>query len=341
MLARLALQAPRLGFTAARLATSARPVARVAPIAASHWARTYAKSKGNPNRPPVNPNNSNAPKQPSPNESVPEGSSSPANASSAESETAAAKDSSKAAEANADEPHIPFDKLPDLTQGIPSTLDAEIEQKYGKTRDPSALQTVDDQGSGRGRGGREEYVSSSERNRKWWARFFLAAVGGGSVVGIAYLGRNWESEEEAKKHPEIPNGWSPILWYQRVKARFDESVSYYQEPAFEKLLPDPDPVYGRPYTLVLSLDDLLIHSEWTREHGWRVAKRPGVDYFIRYLHLYYELALFTTVPYAMAEGVLRKLDPHHFIQYPMFREATKFEDGEIVKVGPVTSTQMI
>jgi len=109
-------------------------------------------------------------------------------------------------------------------------------------------------------------------------------------------------------------------------------LTYYQEPAFEKLLPDPDPAFERPYTLCIGLEDMLVHSEWSREHGWRVAKRPGADFFLRYLSQYYELVLFTTIPFAIAEPLVRKLDPYHFITYPLFREATKYQNGEIVKV---------
>lgn len=112
-----------------------------------------------------------------------------------------------------------------------------------------------------------------------------------------------------------------------------EFMTYYHEPAFEKLLPDPDPMFERPYTLVISLEDMLVHSEWTRDHGWRLAKRPGADYFLHYLSQYYELVLFTTVPFAIAEPLVRKLDPYRFIVWPLFREATKYKDGEIVKVG--------
>lgn len=34
-----------------------------------------------------------------------------------------------------------------------------------------------------------------------------------------------------------------------------------------------------------------------RQHGWRTAKRPGVDYFIAYLSQFYEIVIFTTQPY--------------------------------------------
>lgn len=45
-----------------------------------------------------------------------------------------------------------------------------------------------------------------------------------------------------------------------------------------------------PYTLILDLEGLLVHAEWTREHGWRTAKRPGVDYFLLYLSQFYEVS---------------------------------------------------
>ena len=168
----------------------------------------------------------------------------------------------------------------------------------------------------------------------------FGAFGLSIIGGTMYLGRNWDSEGQ-EKHPDVPNGWGLGLWWNRVNARLGEMTSYYQEPAFEKLLPDPTPQFERPYTLCISLEDMLVHSEWSREHGWRVAKRPGADYFLRYLSQYYEIVLFTTVPFGIAEPVVRKLDPFHFITWPLFREATKFQDGEIVKVSMVVPYHLI
>ena len=42
-------------------------------------------------------------------------------------------------------------------------------------------------------------------------------------------------------------------------------------------------------TLVLDLDDTLIHSDWTRGRGWKTFKRPGAEDFIRNMAQYYEL----------------------------------------------------
>jgi import inner membrane translocase subunit TIM50 len=152
------------------------------------------------------------------------------------------------------------------------------------------------------------------------------------AIGSIYLGRNWDTPEEELAHPNAPSGWGLGLFWTRAKTRLADMLDYYNEPAFPKLLPDVDPAWERPYTLVLSLEDLLVHSEWSREHGWRMAKRPGMDYFIRYLSQYYEIVLFTSVPSMIADPVIRKLDPYRIIMWPLFREATRYKNGEYIKV---------
>ncbi|CAK7202880.1 mitochondrial inner membrane protein required for protein import [Sporothrix eucalyptigena] len=239
-----------------------------------------------------------------------------------------------------DTPKINLADLPDLTQGIPSTLAHETAGAMNKASlapYEEELAASGSGGSGGGPGDRQKgelpasaYVSSSEKRRNKVANYMFAGALGLGVLGTVYAGRNWD-EEDAARHSDVPNGWGLGLWWDRVTTRTKEVLTYYHEPAFEKLLPEPDPLYGRPYTLCISLEDMLIHSEWTREHGWRIAKRPGADYFLHYLSQYYELVLFTTLPFAIGEPMVRKLDPYRFIVYPLFREATKYKDGEIVK----------
>lgn len=315
---------------AARFARASRvgPVSRALPVAStisvSPWIRTYAKGRNKGNK---SQQNEQKPSSDPSDESQTVSEAQKAAESKSDSiEPEASKDAAKEAEEQ-----IPFDKLPDLTQGIPSTLADEMDKAQGRSKGDSSLQTVpqyERQGGGRD----SEYVSTTERNRRWWTRFLLGTSAGGVVFGALYWGRNWDDEAEAQRHPDIPNGLTPGLWWQRVRARLGESVSYYQDPAFDKLLPDPHPSFERPYTLVISLEDLLVHSEWSRQHGWRLAKRPGMDYFIRYLGQYYELVVWSSTSFGLAEGIVRKLDPFRFIMWPLFREATKFEDGEIVKV---------
>lgn len=229
--------------------------------------------------------------------------------------------------------------LPDLTQGIPSTLDFELANRKSKNSPLNLTEAADPEeapsGGGKGRGElpASAYVSSSERKRNQMANYMYLAFFISAITGTVYLGRNWETEEEEKLHAETaPSGWSLTGMWNRVRARTGDQLGHYTEPAFTKLLPDPTPMFERPYTLVLSMEDLLIHSEWSREHGWRLAKRPGVDYFLRYLSQYYELVIFTTQPSTLAEPVIRKFDPYHIVTWPLFREATLYENGEYIKV---------
>ncbi|KAK3309321.1 HAD-like domain-containing protein [Chaetomium strumarium] len=332
-----------LSRAAARQAAGLRRAATLAPPSALRprslpaiWTRGMAKDNNKSQQPRFSR---------SPNPSAQKPSQAPATGSSAAStpvpeppkEPAVQRSAEPSAPQEVQEPVPDLSKLPDLTQGIPSTLEYET---TGAT-DRAALAAIEEgeaATSGSGGGGRRPkgelpasaYVSSSERRRQKWAMWALAGAGASAVVGVAYLGRDWD-EDELKKNPDIPNGWGIGLWWKRAIVRMGSTVTYYQEPAFEKLLPDPDPSFERPYTLCISLEDMLVHSEWSREHGWRVAKRPGVDYFLHYLSQYYEIVLFTTVPFATGEPLVRKLDPYHFIMWPLFREATKYKDGEIVK----------
>lgn len=271
-------------------------------------------------------------------------------------------DGPKSAEANitpesqqkeaSEQPEQPKIELPDLRQGLPSTFSEEF-LKQAETQPAETQRPTEDKahhelditeehtrtagGTGRGRGGSGEddlpksaYETSIDKRRNRFASYMYIFFAAAGLIGAVYLGRNWETEEEERAHPDTPSGWDLKLFWNRIKARTSTSLGYYTEPTFPKLLPviDPPP----PYTLVISLEDLMIHSDWTRQHGWRTAKRPGLDYFLRYLSQYYEIVLFTTMPMASADQILRKLDPYHFIMWPLFREATRYEHGEYIKV---------
>ncbi|KAF1990521.1 NIF-domain-containing protein, partial [Aulographum hederae CBS 113979] len=246
----------------------------------------------------------------------------------------------------------PLEPLPDLRFGIPSTFAAEFGKQETQPQsdakptpeslrdDQHGINITEDQnaeqptpgGSG-GRGGGElpksAYETSTDRRRNQFANYMYAASALFGTVGVIYLGRNWETAEEEKSHIDAPSGFDFKQFYNRAKARISEMGGYYTEPTFPKLLPDVDP--APPYTLVLSMEDLMIHSEWTRKDGWRMAKRPGLDYFLRYLSQYYELVIFTSLPSTQADPVIRKLDPFRIIMWPLFREATRYERGEYVK----------
>jgi len=223
--------------------------------------------------------------------------------------------------------------LPDLTKGIPSTWEFEAAQRRKASSSPLNL-TEAQGGGGKGQLPDSAYVSSAERNRNKRFSYMYLFFGFAGASGTLFLGRNWETPELESEHPDVPNGMTPGLMWSRAKARYNDLFDYYQKPTFQKLLPDVDPSFARDYTLVLSLEDLLIKAEWSREHGWRIAKRPGVDYFLRYLSLYYEIVIFTSQPWMIADPVIKKLDPFRIATWQLFREATLYkpEENTYVKV---------
>lgn len=239
------------------------------------------------------------------------------------------------------QPQEPQKPLPDLRFGIPSTFAAEQEAEANAKRDPNdpnARETDGPEPSFGGAGGRElpksAYETSTDRRRNRVANWGYLATLLFGTVGAAFMGRPWEDEAEEKAHPDIPNDWTPSLMYARAAARINGQKAYYTEPTFQKLLPDKDKIPGGApeLTLVLSLEDLLLHSEWSTKHGYRLAKRPGLDYFLRYLSSQYELVIFTSVKSMDADPIIRKLDPFRLVMWPLFREATRFENGEYIKV---------
>ncbi|KAH7334979.1 HAD-like protein [Rhizoctonia solani] len=168
-------------------------------------------------------------------------------------------------------------------------------------------------------------MSSIEKKRQALARWTIALGLGGVIAGVVYMGREWESEDEKKAED--------LSLFGRSKARITDTFNYFNKPAWSELLPPPlPPPHQRPYTLVISLDDLLVTSTWDRQHGWRTAKRPGVDYFLGYLSQFYEIVLFTTQAAYTAIPVVEKLDPFGaFIMYKLFREATRTTKDGLVK----------
>lgn len=204
------------------------------------------------------------------------------------------------------------------TQTVPPKLQGNVDLlQMLEDADESPKPTPD---SSRG-----EYKSTADRKRERMANIFLGLFVASAIGGVLYLGVE-TPESEAK-------GYSPGAWWQRVRERFTGQVSYYTEPAFAKLLPDPLPEpYQRRYTLVLDLDDLLITSTWSREHGWRTAKRPGLDYFLSYLSQYYEIVVFTNQYAGTALPIVQKLDPYRSsVSASLFRESARYEDGKFVK----------
>ncbi|GBE80843.1 Mitochondrial import inner membrane translocase subunit TIM50 [Sparassis crispa] len=177
----------------------------------------------------------------------------------------------------------------------------------------------------------KDSLSSIERRRRFMARgaMLVAVIGAG--VETWYMGRDWEADELKAKKLRIED--APSTRWGRTKERFTSMFDFFTEPLWPELLPPPLPgQMQKPYTLLVSVDDLLVTSTWDRQHGWRTAKRPGVDYFLAYLSQFYEIVIFTTQYHYTATPIIEKLDPYQFyISYRLFRDATRSINGQPIK----------
>jgi len=117
-----------------------------------------------------------------------------------------------------------------------------------------------------------------------------------------------------------------------------ESVAIgFKKPANEKLLPDwgmmPNVPQNMepPHTLVLDLENTLVNSTWDRKHGWRFAKRPGVDKFLSEMAQYYEIVLYSPSVDGVADPVVTLLDPKGCIMHRLYRESCYYQNGVYMK----------
>lgn len=191
----------------------------------------------------------------------------------------------------------------------------------------------EDHGSSSSNKKRRKRQTSTDVKRERYANwFYIFSLSGLAGCGI-YMGRDWEANDPEELKKGISNGYTPNLFVQRFKARFNSMFTYFQEPPFPDLLPPPPPApYQRPLTLVITLEDFLVHSEWTQKNGWRTAKRHGCDYFLGYLSQYYEIVLFSSNYMMYSEKIAEKLDPiHAFISYNLFKEHCVYKDAVHIK----------
>ncbi|ORX62599.1 HAD-like protein [Hesseltinella vesiculosa] len=165
---------------------------------------------------------------------------------------------------------------------------------------------------------------------KFWKPIAIGSgvISGALIGGLFYYGRPFGDIRDEKFATENMMSAS----YHRSIERFREFRHDMHKPMWDDLLPDPLPEpYGRPYTLVINMDETLVYSTWSREHGWRHAKRPGVDYFLSYMSQFFEIVIFTSQPAMNAKPILDKLDPYQYAMYKLFRDGTRYENGHYIK----------
>lgn len=180
---------------------------------------------------------------------------------------------------------------------------------------------------------RNNTKSTLDKKKELYSRMFWYSFLAANLGFLGYMARDYDPVEEPEIYDESENGLSPGLIITRLRKRLLGVSDVFSEPAFTELLPPkPTDGYAPPLTLVLELDDFLIHSSWDYKKGWKTAKRPGLDYFLGYLSQYYEIVVFSRSSMAFAETTVAKLDPYHaFISYSLFREVCRSKDGKLIK----------
>ncbi|XP_065277027.1 mitochondrial import inner membrane translocase subunit TIM50 [Emys orbicularis] len=159
-------------------------------------------------------------------------------------------------------------------------------------------------------------------------------MGAGSGIAVIYIfGSNSVDEQGAKIPDEFDNDPVVVQQLRRTYKYFKDYRQMIIEPTSPKLLPDPlkEPYYQPPYTLVIELTDVLLHPEWSLVTGWRFKKRPGIDSLFQQLAPHYEIVIFTSETGMTAFPLIDSVDPHGFISYRLFRDATRYMDGHHVK----------
>jgi import inner membrane translocase subunit TIM50 len=175
------------------------------------------------------------------------------------------------------------------------------------------------------------YLKPQQKKRTSWSKLGLkiggALITTGAAGGFA-LGYNWDGLEDEFVDLPLQEEYTA-----RAKSKISDWLAYMMEPrAQELLLPDLlPPPYQAPYTLLIELNDLLIHSSYTRTAGWRRKKRQGLDIFLESLCKHYEIVIFTQDLGMNCVEVIEAIDPKMCVLYKLFRDSTRYKKGVYLK----------
>ncbi|XP_051900351.1 mitochondrial import inner membrane translocase subunit TIM50 isoform X1 [Pristis pectinata] len=220
-----------------------------------------------------------------------------------------------------------------LAQAI---LQEKLQQQQQRERGKEEAGGGGGGGSSGGDAGTEQ-EQKQKQNAAYAKRMVLrlaGLLGAGSALGVVYVFGSNSMDEAGNKIPDEFDNDPPVV--QQLRRTYRYFKDYRQmiiEPTSQKLLPDPlkEPYYQPPYTVVLELTDVLLHPEWSLVTGWRFKKRPGIDYLFQQLAPLYEIVIFTTETGMTAYPLIDSVDPHGFIMYRLFRDATRYMEGHHVK----------
>ncbi|KAL8590109.1 hypothetical protein ACOMHN_034340 [Nucella lapillus] len=190
---------------------------------------------------------------------------------------------------------------------------------------------------------KQESDKGSEKKSGRWTgnnawKLGLVFLGGWSMMCGGVLLYSWGSPALDPEGKEIEDEFSDLPAMKAMFKRAWKEMSLFtkkiQEPSRDRLLPDPlqYPYLQPPYTLVLEMTGVLVHPDWTYSTGWRFKKRPGIEYFLNQVGP----PLFEVVVYSQEQGMtadplVSNLDPQGFIMYRLYRDATRYMNGNHIK----------
>lgn len=115
--------------------------------------------------------------------------------------------------------------------------------------------------------------------------------------------------------------------YTTARRRLEDWRRAFTEPSNPLLLPPLLPEHHYVRTLVLDLEDVLVHSDWNRQRGWRTFKRPGAERFLEHMSQYFEVVVYTDRLQTYGEPIMERLDPKRCVAHRLYRDATNYVDG--------------
>jgi len=117
-----------------------------------------------------------------------------------------------------------------------------------------------------------------------------------------------------------------------AKDTFNGMFTKFTDPSRDAFLPSLPAHMAHLPTLVLDLDETLIHSVWDRKHGWRTMKRPYCDKFLNEMAKHYEIVIFSAGLQYIVDPVVTALDPNgQLIMWRLYRDCTTYRGGKHIK----------
>lgn len=93
----------------------------------------------------------------------------------------------------------------------------------------------------------------------------------------------------------------------------------------------PDKIRDVKYTLLLDLDETLVHYVEGGNAEGHFFIRPYARYFIESLFPYYEIIIFTAAIKSYADWIIDKLDHKNQISHRLYRCSTNMMNGVFIK----------